>query len=418
MELRVNGEPRQISNTSRMSVTVPEIISHYSAMGFSAGDILSTGTVAGVAGFSDDAASLYLKPGDVVEAEIEGVGVLRNPVISLGRGPPGAGRTRRNPQPRAERGGGVRPPPAASAAARAGEAFDFRGIPYAAAARLPRRPAGGPGRSSRRPRRGRRRRSRAGRWPSSPTASRRHREECLNLNVFTPSLAASGRCSSGCTAAALRSVTRAPASTTARGSPRSRRRGRDAQLPARQPRLAGAPRLAPATARRPPTGGCSTSSPRWSGCATTSPRSAATPRVTLAGQSAGALCAIDLLVPRRPPGCSSAPSSNPRRSATWPSRRRGAAAGPRRSARRRWAEHFDAQRLRGLPPHDRRSARTLLEQPEFRGTRGGALPTLDPGAAASPADVPGAGPGRRADRQHRAGGHLLLRLAVAAGASP
>jgi 2-keto-4-pentenoate hydratase/2-oxohepta-3-ene-1,7-dioic acid hydratase in catechol pathway len=86
MELRVNGEVRQRSHMSRMSVTVPEIISHYSAMGYSAGDIISTGTVAGVAGFSDDAASLYLKPGDVVEAEIERVGVLRNPVISWAEG--------------------------------------------------------------------------------------------------------------------------------------------------------------------------------------------------------------------------------------------------------------------------------------------------------------------------------------------
>ena len=82
MELRVNGESRQVSHTSRMSVTIPEIISHYSPMGYSAGDVLSTGTVAGVAGFSEDAASLYLKPGDTVEAEIEGIGVLRNPVVA------------------------------------------------------------------------------------------------------------------------------------------------------------------------------------------------------------------------------------------------------------------------------------------------------------------------------------------------
>ena len=88
MELRVNGGSRQRSSTSRMSVTIPEIISHYSAMGYSPGDIISTGTVAGVAGFSDDAASLYLKPGDVVEAEIEGVGVLRNPIISWAEGHP------------------------------------------------------------------------------------------------------------------------------------------------------------------------------------------------------------------------------------------------------------------------------------------------------------------------------------------
>jgi len=81
MELRVNGERRQSSHTSRMSVTIPEIISHYSPMGYSPGDILSTGTVSGVAGFSDDPMSLYLKPGDVVECEIEKVGVLRNKVV-------------------------------------------------------------------------------------------------------------------------------------------------------------------------------------------------------------------------------------------------------------------------------------------------------------------------------------------------
>jgi 2-keto-4-pentenoate hydratase/2-oxohepta-3-ene-1,7-dioic acid hydratase in catechol pathway len=82
MELRVNGEPRQESYSGNMSVTIPEILAHYSALGYSPGDVLSTGTVSGVAGFSEDAASLYLKPGDVIEAEIERIGVLRNPVIS------------------------------------------------------------------------------------------------------------------------------------------------------------------------------------------------------------------------------------------------------------------------------------------------------------------------------------------------
>jgi 2-keto-4-pentenoate hydratase/2-oxohepta-3-ene-1,7-dioic acid hydratase in catechol pathway len=82
MELRVNGEPRQESHSSRMSVTIPEILAHYSPLGYSAGDVVSTGTVSGVAGFSEDAASLYLKPGDVMECEIERIGVLRNPVVS------------------------------------------------------------------------------------------------------------------------------------------------------------------------------------------------------------------------------------------------------------------------------------------------------------------------------------------------
>jgi 2-keto-4-pentenoate hydratase/2-oxohepta-3-ene-1,7-dioic acid hydratase in catechol pathway len=81
MELRVNGKPRQTSHSRNMSVTIPEILSHYSPLGYSAGDVVSTGTVSGVAGFSDDPASLYLKPGDVMEAEIERIGVLRNPVV-------------------------------------------------------------------------------------------------------------------------------------------------------------------------------------------------------------------------------------------------------------------------------------------------------------------------------------------------
>ena len=82
MQLRVNGKTRQQSHSSKMSVTAPEIVAHYSPMGYSAGDVLSTGTVSGVAAFSNDPKSLYLKPGDVVECEIEKIGVLRNPVVS------------------------------------------------------------------------------------------------------------------------------------------------------------------------------------------------------------------------------------------------------------------------------------------------------------------------------------------------
>jgi 2-keto-4-pentenoate hydratase/2-oxohepta-3-ene-1,7-dioic acid hydratase in catechol pathway len=97
MELRVNGETRQQSWSGNMSVTIPDLLSHYSALGYSAGDVLSTGTVSGVAGFSEDAASLYLKPGDVVEAEIERIGVLRNPVVSWqeAHGEPAPERVRR-----------------------------------------------------------------------------------------------------------------------------------------------------------------------------------------------------------------------------------------------------------------------------------------------------------------------------------
>ena len=82
MELRVNGKSRQRSHSSKMSVKIPEILSHYSPMGYSAGDVVSTGTVSGVAAFSGDPKALYLKPGDVMECEIEQIGVLRNRVIS------------------------------------------------------------------------------------------------------------------------------------------------------------------------------------------------------------------------------------------------------------------------------------------------------------------------------------------------
>jgi len=82
VELRVNGELRQESNTKRMWLTIPEIIAHYSPLGYSAGDVVSTGTVAGVAAFRPDAQDFYLRPGDVIECEIENIGVLRNPVIS------------------------------------------------------------------------------------------------------------------------------------------------------------------------------------------------------------------------------------------------------------------------------------------------------------------------------------------------
>ncbi|MGH2966644.1 MAG: fumarylacetoacetate hydrolase family protein [Solirubrobacterales bacterium] len=81
MELRVNGEVRQSSNSGRMRTTVEDILANYSPMGYSAGDIVTTGTVAGVAGFRTDGQDFYLQPGDVVECEIGGIGVLRNTVV-------------------------------------------------------------------------------------------------------------------------------------------------------------------------------------------------------------------------------------------------------------------------------------------------------------------------------------------------
>ena len=82
MQLRVNGEVRQKSMSGNMALTIPQVIAHYSPLDYTAGDVLSLGTVAGVAGFREDAQDYYLKPGDVMECEIERIGILRNPVIS------------------------------------------------------------------------------------------------------------------------------------------------------------------------------------------------------------------------------------------------------------------------------------------------------------------------------------------------
>jgi len=74
---RINGEVRQDSSTDDMIFDVPHIISELSAgIVLKAGTIIATGTPAGVGlGFSPPR---YLKPGDIVESEIEGIGVLRN----------------------------------------------------------------------------------------------------------------------------------------------------------------------------------------------------------------------------------------------------------------------------------------------------------------------------------------------------
>ena len=82
MRLRVNGEVRQESYSGKMSVTIPELIAHHSPLVYSPGDVLTTGTVSGVAGFKDDAEKWYLRPGDVVECEIDRIGTMSNPVIS------------------------------------------------------------------------------------------------------------------------------------------------------------------------------------------------------------------------------------------------------------------------------------------------------------------------------------------------
>jgi 2-keto-4-pentenoate hydratase/2-oxohepta-3-ene-1,7-dioic acid hydratase in catechol pathway len=82
MELRVNGEVRQRSTTANMIFKIPQLVAFISnAMTLQPGDIIATGTPAGVGYYARPERRL-LKPGDLMEAEIEGVGVLRNRVVS------------------------------------------------------------------------------------------------------------------------------------------------------------------------------------------------------------------------------------------------------------------------------------------------------------------------------------------------
>ena len=78
---RVGDEVLQKSNTDQLIFPVDELIAHASRhMTLLPGDIISTGTPAGVGVFRDP--QRFLKAGDVVEVTIEGVGTLVNPVIS------------------------------------------------------------------------------------------------------------------------------------------------------------------------------------------------------------------------------------------------------------------------------------------------------------------------------------------------
>lgn len=79
IETRVNGETRQSANTSLMIFDIPNLIATITeGTTLEPGDIIATGTPAGVGmGFQPPR---YLNIGDVVEVEIEGLGLLRNRV--------------------------------------------------------------------------------------------------------------------------------------------------------------------------------------------------------------------------------------------------------------------------------------------------------------------------------------------------
>ncbi len=76
---KINGDARQDSTTMNMSLKIPQIISKLSkVMTLEPGDIISTGTPEGVALKNPDFS--FLKDGDVVKMEIEGLGAIQNTV--------------------------------------------------------------------------------------------------------------------------------------------------------------------------------------------------------------------------------------------------------------------------------------------------------------------------------------------------
>jgi 2-keto-4-pentenoate hydratase/2-oxohepta-3-ene-1,7-dioic acid hydratase in catechol pathway len=72
IQTRVNGKVKQKSNTSDLIFNVPKLIEFISGiMTLLPGDVIATGTPPGVG---------PVQKGDVIEVEIAGIGVLRNPV--------------------------------------------------------------------------------------------------------------------------------------------------------------------------------------------------------------------------------------------------------------------------------------------------------------------------------------------------
>lgn len=79
IEVRLNGEVMQSSHTGHMIFTIPQLINYASTIvSLTPGDVIVTGTPAGV-GWSRKPPR-FMQEGDIVEVEIEGIGVLSNPV--------------------------------------------------------------------------------------------------------------------------------------------------------------------------------------------------------------------------------------------------------------------------------------------------------------------------------------------------
>jgi 2,4-diketo-3-deoxy-L-fuconate hydrolase len=87
MTLAVNGETMQDEPSSDMIFRIPRLIEHASGLtDLRPGDIIATGSPAGNAGHHG---GRYLRPGDLIEAEITGLGTQRNRCVAAARSPQG-----------------------------------------------------------------------------------------------------------------------------------------------------------------------------------------------------------------------------------------------------------------------------------------------------------------------------------------
>jgi 2-keto-4-pentenoate hydratase/2-oxohepta-3-ene-1,7-dioic acid hydratase in catechol pathway len=79
---RVNGQLRQNSTAQRMMYHIDQQIAHWSGIGLEPGDVIGTGTPGGVAaGRKPDQEQWWLKPGDIVEVEVDKLGTLRTHIV-------------------------------------------------------------------------------------------------------------------------------------------------------------------------------------------------------------------------------------------------------------------------------------------------------------------------------------------------
>lgn len=81
IECRLNGKTVQTSNTSNLIFNIPFLISYISqTITLEEGDVITTGTPHGVGAFLNP--PVFMKAGDVIEVEIEKIGILRNTVMA------------------------------------------------------------------------------------------------------------------------------------------------------------------------------------------------------------------------------------------------------------------------------------------------------------------------------------------------